>query len=104
MARPNRIPPQHPLDAQSLMLHRHDANSRFLTDCYLFPAALRSGPCPKLGPAKASRTPECEPAPPARLGDSAVSKGKQRKNRGLNRPKVPGHGGPTVNSVGLPYR
>ncbi len=49
MGLPTRNPPQHPLDAQTLMLHRQEANSRFLTDCYLFPAALRSGTCPKLG-------------------------------------------------------
>jgi hypothetical protein len=30
------------------MLQRQEANSRFLTECYLFPAALWSGPCPKI--------------------------------------------------------
>jgi hypothetical protein len=57
MAPTDSNPPKHPLDRQTLMLHRHGANSRFLTDCYLFLAALRSGPCPKLGPAKPSYTP-----------------------------------------------
>ena len=40
--------PELPRDAQTLMLQRQEANSRFLTECYLFPAALRSGPCPKM--------------------------------------------------------
>ena len=44
----NPAPPKHPPDAQTLMLRREDANSRFLTDCYLFPAAVWSGACPKL--------------------------------------------------------
>src|SRR5262249_53651854 len=39
-------PPEHPLDAQTLMLRRPEANSRFFTDCYLYPAALRSRPWP----------------------------------------------------------
>jgi hypothetical protein len=39
--------PELPRDAETLMLQRQEANSRFLTECYLFPAALRSGPCPK---------------------------------------------------------
>lgn len=39
--------PELPRDLQTLMLQRQEANSRFLTECYLFPAALRSGPCPK---------------------------------------------------------
>lgn len=42
--------PELPRDAQTLMLQRQEANSRFLTECYLFPAALRSGPCPKIAP------------------------------------------------------
>jgi hypothetical protein len=42
--------PQFPRDTQTLMLQRQEANSRFLTECYRFPAALRSGPCPKIAP------------------------------------------------------
>src|SRR5438067_11951100 len=41
-------PPNIPRDAQTLMLQRQEANSRFLTECYLFPAALWSGACPKI--------------------------------------------------------
>ena len=40
--------PELPRNVQTLMLQRQEANSRFLTECYLFPAALRSGLRPKI--------------------------------------------------------
>src|SRR6201987_2853753 len=56
-------PPKHP-QRTTLMLHRHEANSRFLTDCYLFPAAVWSAPRPKLGRAKPSRIPGMQAGAP----------------------------------------
>jgi hypothetical protein len=40
-------PKTSPLTPQSLLAGRRQANSRFLTNCYLFPAALSSARCPK---------------------------------------------------------
>ena len=80
IARPTRTPRNIPY-AQTLMLRRRKANSRFLTDCYHFPAALRSGPCPKLG---ASSTSEYEAAPPTRLGDGAAFNRKSQENNKLD--------------------
>jgi len=37
------------------MLRRPEANSRFFTDCYLYPAALRSRPWPKWAGASLGR-------------------------------------------------
>ena len=107
-ARPTRTPPKHPRCA-TLMLHRHQANSRFLTDCYLFPAALWSGPCPKLGPAK--------PTPSMQAGAASRTRRRRRvqgkttgKNKWLGRESVGGarwpHGhcqrGAALSSVRLP--
>jgi hypothetical protein len=47
MRPPNVQPQNSPLTPQSLLAGRRQANSRFLTKCYLFPAALSSARCPK---------------------------------------------------------
>ncbi len=46
---PNTQAPNDPSDVETLLVQRSEANSRFLTDCYLFPAALLSVRCPKIG-------------------------------------------------------
>src|ERR1700676_1285607 len=43
-----RSPKRSPSDRETLLRVRHQANSRFLTECYLFPAALLSARCPKI--------------------------------------------------------
>lgn len=93
------------------MLHRHEANSRFLTDCYLFPAALWSGPCPKLGPAKPSRIPSMQAGAASRTRRRRRVQGKTAgKNKWLGRESAGGarwpHGhcqrGAALSSVRLP--
>jgi hypothetical protein len=88
------------------MLHRQEANSRFLTDCYLFLAAVRSGACPKLGEAELHTRPEYEPALPAESAGCALFNGKSLKNKELLSAEHAGRqSGPTlIASVGLPSR
>jgi hypothetical protein len=58
-------PPTIPSDPQTLAALQHQANSRFLTDCYLFPAALLSTRCPKIEQV-GGRRPRQRPKPPRR--------------------------------------
>jgi hypothetical protein len=49
----------------NLLALQHQANSRFLTDCYLFLAAVRSARCPKFVRLKPGKAPAHKKSAPA---------------------------------------
>ena len=77
---PELDPPNIPSNrAKPYRRSRHPANSRFLTDCYLFPAALLSAGCRKIAQAGIALR-KCEIRPDRGLDRARVALSRMIKN------------------------